>query len=101
MRKWYFVAGLAVGYVLGAKAGRERYEQLASMACRLREDERIQSATKSVKAGCDKAVSAAQDKLKDTKFGAKVEELSARFASEIDDLKEEIDEELKAEEARK
>lgn len=30
--KFLFVAGLGVGYVLGAKAGRQRYEQIASAA---------------------------------------------------------------------
>lgn len=30
--KFLFVVGLGVGYVLGAKAGRQRYEQIASAA---------------------------------------------------------------------
>lgn len=30
--KFLFVVGLAVGYVLGAKAGRQRYEQIAGAA---------------------------------------------------------------------
>ncbi|SFC03027.1 hypothetical protein [Streptomyces aidingensis] len=32
MRKLMFVAGAAVGYVLGARAGRERYEKIAGAA---------------------------------------------------------------------
>lgn len=32
--KLIFVVGVAVGYVLGAKAGRERYEQIAAAASR-------------------------------------------------------------------
>src|SRR4051794_1235682 len=32
--KLLFVAGAAVGYVLGARAGRERYEQLKAMAAK-------------------------------------------------------------------
>lgn len=35
MRRLFFIAGLAVGYVLGTKAGRQRYEQLASVADKL------------------------------------------------------------------
>lgn len=31
-KRLVFVAGLAVGYVLGARAGRERYEQLCKSA---------------------------------------------------------------------
>ena len=33
--KIIFVAGIGVGYVLGAKAGRQRYEQIASAADKL------------------------------------------------------------------
>ncbi|WP_406282152.1 hypothetical protein [Embleya sp. NBC_00896] len=32
INKLTFVTGLAVGYVLGAKAGRERYEQIRKLA---------------------------------------------------------------------
>lgn len=31
MRKLMFATGLVTGYVLGARAGRERYEQIAKM----------------------------------------------------------------------
>lgn len=34
-RRIFFIAGLAVGYVLGTKAGRQRYEQIASVADKL------------------------------------------------------------------
>ena len=33
--KIIFVAGIGVGYVLGAKAGRQRYEQIAASADKL------------------------------------------------------------------
>lgn len=36
MRKLTFLAGAAVGYVLGARAGRERYEQMKTAAQRVR-----------------------------------------------------------------
>lgn len=32
MKKAVFIVGLAVGYVLGARAGRKRYDQIASAA---------------------------------------------------------------------
>ncbi len=35
MGKLTFVAGVAVGYVLGARAGRQRYEQIKGQASRL------------------------------------------------------------------
>jgi hypothetical protein len=40
--KILFVAGLGLGYVLGTRAGREKYEQLKSQAMRLWNDPRVQ-----------------------------------------------------------
>jgi hypothetical protein len=40
--KILFVAGLGIGYVLGTRAGREKYEQLKSGAMRLWNDPRVQ-----------------------------------------------------------
>ncbi len=40
--KILFVAGLGIGYVLGTRAGRERYEQLKEQAARLWNDPRVQ-----------------------------------------------------------
>ncbi|MBB6170911.1 hypothetical protein HNR23_000971 [Nocardiopsis mwathae] len=37
-----FVAGLAIGYVLGAKAGKERYDQIARTARRIAESPAVQ-----------------------------------------------------------
>ncbi|WP_052852257.1 hypothetical protein [Streptomyces avicenniae] len=43
MRKLTFIAGAAVGYVLGARAGRERYEQLRAAARRLAENPAVRN----------------------------------------------------------
>src|SRR3954451_4408881 len=40
--KILFVAGLGLGYVLGTRAGREKYEQLKSSAMKLWNDPRVQ-----------------------------------------------------------
>ena len=40
--KILFVAGLGVGYVLGTRAGRERYEQIKSTAATFWNDPRVQ-----------------------------------------------------------
>ena len=40
--KILFAAGLAVGYVLGTRAGRERYEQLKNAAMGFWNDPRVQ-----------------------------------------------------------
>jgi hypothetical protein len=43
-----FVVGLAAGYVLGAKAGRGRYEDIKRVASRLWENPRVQRQVKNV-----------------------------------------------------
>jgi hypothetical protein len=40
--KILFVVGLGIGYVLGTRAGREKYEQLKAQAVRLWTDPRVQ-----------------------------------------------------------
>ena len=52
--KILFVAGLGLGYVLGTRAGREKYEELRSAALKVWNDPRVQ-----------KQVDAAQDFVKD------------------------------------
>lgn len=52
--KILFVAGLGLGYVLGTRAGREKYDQLKTGALKFWNDPRVQ-----------KQVDAAQDFVKD------------------------------------
>jgi hypothetical protein len=42
MKKLLLLAALAVGYVLGAKAGRERYEQIMGTFNKVKDDPRVQ-----------------------------------------------------------
>lgn len=42
MKKLMLLAAAAVGYVLGARAGRERYDQIKGMASRVKDDPRVQ-----------------------------------------------------------
>lgn len=49
MRKLLFVAGVGLGYVLGTRAGRERYDQMADQASRLWGDPRVQEKVETVK----------------------------------------------------
>ncbi|MFI9273728.1 hypothetical protein ACIGXM_23900 [Kitasatospora sp. NPDC052896] len=45
MWKLTLVVGAAAGYVLGARAGRERYEQIAATARRISQNPKVQDAT--------------------------------------------------------
>jgi len=61
------LAGLAAGYVLGARAGRERYERIAEASRRLAERPEVRELTGRLRsglgAGLEKAAGAASDRL--------------------------------------
>jgi hypothetical protein len=57
------VIGLAVGYVIGAKAGRERYEQIKRGADRLRSNESIRKVAGSAEKATRKPRTAAGNGL--------------------------------------
>ena len=78
MKKLMLLAAAGIGYVLGAKAGRGRYEQIASTFTKVKEDPRVQQATATVSekakeqapvvkekasAAASSAASAAKDKV--------------------------------------
>ncbi len=46
MHKPTFITGLAVGYVLGTRAGRERYDQISRAAHTIAQAPAVQSATR-------------------------------------------------------
>ena len=54
--KLSLLAGAAAGYVLGARAGRERYEQIAAGAQKLWESKPVQKQASKVTAMADKYV---------------------------------------------
>jgi hypothetical protein len=48
MKKLLLLAAFGAGYVLGAKAGRQRYEQIKSAATRVKDDPHVRSAASTV-----------------------------------------------------
>lgn len=64
-----FIAGVALGYVLGTRAGRERYEQLKKSAQRLAENPAVRNAAESAAHGgrdfAGKAYHSVSDKVGD------------------------------------
>lgn len=48
--RWVFLAGMGVGYVLGSRAGRARYEQLVGAARRVADNATVQEAAGLVQA---------------------------------------------------
>lgn len=58
-----FVVGLAIGYVLGSRAGRERYEQIKRLAQRVADNPKIQEAAGLVGARASQVVTVARDRV--------------------------------------
>ncbi len=48
MRKLTLLLAVAIGYVLGAKAGRQRYEQIKSAATRVKDEPHVRAAASTV-----------------------------------------------------
>jgi hypothetical protein len=61
--KLSFLAGFSAGYVLGARAGRERYEQIRRMYQHAKDDPRLQSAAGMAQARADAAVGTVKAKI--------------------------------------
>jgi len=69
MRKWMLLAAAAVGYVLGAKAGRGRYEQIRSTFQNVKEDPRVQQAASTVASTAKEQGPVVADKVTDKVSG--------------------------------
>ncbi|MGH8876389.1 MAG: hypothetical protein ACRD0P_03455 [Stackebrandtia sp.] len=72
MRKWVFVAGVAVGYVLGARAGRERYEQIVAMARRVRDNPTVRDAAGAVQSQAGQVAGACRDRIRYSGLGERM-----------------------------
>jgi sugar/nucleoside kinase (ribokinase family) len=61
-----FMGGLAVGYVLGARAGRERYEQMRKAAQQFAQNPTVQDAARNAADAAQAVAAKAVDKVGDT-----------------------------------
>jgi hypothetical protein len=75
-----FLVGLGAGYVLGAKAGQERYQQIVDAAGKLRENPGVQRLTGEV----NKTVSVGKDRVAET-AAAKADQAREAVASKVGD----------------
>jgi hypothetical protein len=80
-----FLVGLGAGYVLGTKAGQERYQQIVDAASKLRENPGVQRLTGEV----NRTVSVGKDRVAET-AAAKAEEARQTVASKADEAKEAV-----------
>lgn len=63
------VVGFGAGYYLGAKAGRERYEELNDLLGKVRRSEAYGTATEKAKAVADLGFERARDAVEDLRDG--------------------------------
>jgi hypothetical protein len=61
--KFTFIAGFAVGFIAGARAGRERYEQLVKLAATAADNPAAQQAAAAVQAKATDAARMAREKV--------------------------------------
>jgi hypothetical protein len=73
-----FLVGLSAGYVLGTKAGQERYQQIVDAASKVRENPGVQRLTGEV----NRTVSVGKDRVAET-AAAKADEAKEAVASKV------------------
>ncbi|GAA3744847.1 hypothetical protein GCM10022225_30620 [Plantactinospora mayteni] len=67
--KLWFVGGLAVGFVLGARAGRERYEELVLKGRKVLDHPTVQEAAGVAQAQASRLYTEGRDRLSHTRLG--------------------------------
>jgi hypothetical protein len=70
--KLLFIGGLAAGFVLGSRAGREKYEEIRAGAKKVWEHPTVQEAAGVAQAQATKLYSEGKDKLNQSKLGEKL-----------------------------
>ena len=75
--KLMFISGLAAGFVLGSRAGRERYEEIRANAKKVWEHPTVQEAAGVAQAQANKLYTEGKDKLGQSKLGEKLHSSSS------------------------
>jgi hypothetical protein len=70
--KLMFLGGLAAGFVLGSRAGRQAYDELVQTAKKVKESPTVQEAAGVVQAQATKVYEQGKDKLANTRIGDKL-----------------------------
>ena len=75
-----FIAGFAVGFIVGARAGRERYEQIKTLAGKAKDSPAVQQAAGAAQAQAANLARTAKDRAAQT-VGDKIPGMRAREAN--------------------
>ncbi|BCJ51477.1 hypothetical protein Asp14428_29520 [Actinoplanes sp. NBRC 14428] len=79
--KLMFITGLAAGFVLGSRAGREKYEEITANAKKVWEHPTVQEAAGVAQAQANKLYTEGKDKLNQSKIGEKLHSASTSSSS--------------------
>jgi hypothetical protein len=80
--KLMFITGLAAGFVLGSRAGREKYEEITANAKKVWEHPTVQEAAGVAQAQANKLYTEGKDKLNQSKLGEKLQSASTTSTSD-------------------
>ena len=69
----WFIGGLAAGFVLGARAGREKYEEIVAQRPKVWDHPTVQEAAGVAQAQANRLYTEGKDKLSHTKLGEKLQ----------------------------
>jgi hypothetical protein len=92
MNKLSLLVAAGIGYVLGARAGRERYDQIKQTAFRVKEDPRVQSAASTVADTARQQAPVVADKVTAAASAAadKVKHAVPTTSSQDDELRDQL-----------
>jgi hypothetical protein len=71
-----FIGGLAAGFILGSRAGREKYEEIRANAKKVWEHPTVQEAAGVAQAQANKLYTEGKDKINHSKLGEKLHSAS-------------------------
>jgi len=80
--KLMFLSGLAAGFVLGSRAGREKYEEITANAKKVWEHPTVQEAAGVAQAQANKLYTEGKDKINQSKLGEKLQSASSSTSSD-------------------
>jgi len=82
--KLMFITGLAAGFVLGSRAGREKYEEITANAKKVWEHPTVQEAAGVAQAQANKLYTEGKDKINQSKLGEKLQSASTSGSTSSD-----------------
>ncbi|MEV7226902.1 MULTISPECIES: hypothetical protein [Polymorphospora] len=83
--KLWFIAGVAAGFVLGARAGREKYDELVVKGRKVLDHPTVQEAAGVAQAQANRLYTEGRDRLSHTRLGEKLS-IGGGSASPVDDF---------------